>query len=995
MAKEHDSTLNDPMVVPSNEHCTNDTGQCIGEGHTDEDDVGTSRHHSVGPAGNESNSLMNEIKQTFDSEEDFLEDLNNMMNPEPTNKVLGVGYDIKTDMLFIKVGDKEKKEVITKRDLLSWIASVYDPLGFVSPYILKGRIFFQQVNERKLGWNDPVPNDILKPFNAWKNSIPHLKKIRIPRWTSTLGMEHARTEMIICSDASKYGYGIAVYLKKSLIGRGDSHISFYFAKSHVVPVSMMKFPLENAEDHCDSIPKLELCAAKLAAVYRDVLSRQSGEFFHRIHMMTDSKTVLLWLADWEKRFKTFINFRVQYIRMMTKVSDWMYIPSECNPADVCSKGLNADDDKRWRLFHNGPKMFQQDSDSWRSGIQTTAVASDASGISNSTHGATESAAAAEQPNSLPMEPKESQSLSSSLAAMDIEVSEIEDLGQIYADAEISPIQLFAIDSTIEGVERIPLEIKKEPFTPWPIRLAAKRSTWLGKVRAIAWVIRGIMRLKEKIDARKRPEVMSRLRPRNRPPRPDITRINALTVEEKERAEILLVKAIQSVHFEKEVTTLLKLGVFAPNSMKELKSKTSRLANLSPFLDEHNIMRAAGRHAKADHLPRDFKFSIIMPNANDENIQALIRHTHFANNHCTQVETHYLLKRKWLILGGKTAVFRVLSCCVRCQRTQKSPATPKMGDLPAERLRTTPPFFSVGIDCLGPLYTRHGRGTQKKWVLMCTCFTTRAVHLLPLRDMTTSTVINALTRLISQYPAVRNIFSDRGSNFIGAEREMREAKAQWDNERLTDKLSDMGVKWTFGPANCGHAGGLWERVIGLTKKMIKATVGNEVMNVDVFETLIASIAGVLNRRPLTAVSANVDDKMALSPAHFLYPYLFSASSTTTLPPTADHGNVLRSSWRATRKLLDDFWEQWIHEYIPMLRKRCKWVNSSDNGPRVGQLCLLVDQLTPREEWRLVRIEKIISSDENHPRRVIAKDSTGSEFDRHVRQIIPLELDIKDV
>ena len=114
-------------------------------------------------------------------------------------------------------------------------------------------------------------------------------------------------ELLVCSDASKYGYGMVAYVRKSLKENPEGHMSFLFAKSHVVPLNMMRDPLTDAEDHCESIPRLELCMAKLAAVHRDILTRESGEKFQQIHMLTDSKTVLQWIRDWEKRFKMFVH----------------------------------------------------------------------------------------------------------------------------------------------------------------------------------------------------------------------------------------------------------------------------------------------------------------------------------------------------------------------------------------------------------------------------------------------------------------------------------------------------------------------------------------------------------------------------------------------------------------------------------------------------------------------------------------------------------------
>ena len=117
-----------------------------------------------------------------------------------------------------------------------------------------------------------------------------------------------------------------------------------------------------------------------------------------------------------------------------------------------------------------------------------------------------------------------------------------------------------------------------------------------------------------------------------------------------------------------------------------------------------------------------------------------------------------------------------------------------------------------------------------------------------------------------------------------------------------------------------------------------------------------------------------------------------TTLTTLPPSPDHRDALRDSWKATRALLDDFWDRWIKEYLPTLQKKAKWNDTTNRGPTMGQICLLMDDGVAREDWRLVRVKAIINTDTDHPRRFIVIDANKTEFDRHVRQLIPLELDI---
>ena len=433
-----------------------------------------------------------------------------------------------------------------------------------------------------------------------------------------------------------------------------------------------------------------------------------------------------------------------------------------------------------------------------------------------------------------------------------------------------------------------------------------------------------MLLKERVAAKKSNLTETRLRPRKN----EVTNKNfvILSQEEKEGAERLLVAAIQSQHFEKEILKLLKLGVATPNAMKELRSKNSRLTSLSPFLDKDNLIRAGGRIEKAKVYSYDMRNPMVLPDSKDENVRALIREYHVKNLHSSQQQTFSSLKQKFHILGGKNAVNMVLSKCIVCQRAFKNPSPQREGDLPEDRLQIVAPFAVSGADVFGPYPVRHGgRGTTKRWVLLVTCMVTRAIALFPLKDMTSATVINALVRLNSQFPSVKKLYSDNGSNFRSADRELKEVTDKWNKNDLDRQLGDIGITWVFGPANCGSYGGVWERMVGLVKKHFKATIKDHVLDLDVFETFLAGVTSVVNKRPILEASSNVDDFLVLSPSHFLYPYILTDSSNSILPPSTDGGDALRKSWHATQQLLDEFWEIFKKDYITSLAKKTKWRN----------------------------------------------------------------------
>ena len=878
-------------------------------------------------------------KYELDQVKEFLHEI-----PE---KILGVGYDYKTDEMAIRVKDKHFRTVNTKREVLSFISSVYDPLGLVAPFVLKGRQFFQQINESGISWNDQVPDEILIPFNKWKDLIVHLRKLKVPRWTNPLGLNDCKSDLIIFCDSSATGWGHCSYVKRYLQGGSNqSSVSLLMGKAHVVPLSMSKNPTENAIPHGDSIPRLELNAARGAAEWRDILLRESGESFDNVYLFSDSLTVLGWLHNFEKRFKTFENFRIKAIRTLSRLSEWRHCPTQLNPADLCSKGIEANEFKKWDFYYNGPEFLLLPPSQWP-----------------------------------PIWPTNSPVSEADIGAI-TGVIENEDLG---SPAQlVSPAELLVIGATAEEPNVV---VDHHDDEAWPIKVSKRTGRWHKKIRLIATIRRVILTLRDRVRNKKMNLTDSRLRPREKKQKSEFFMV--FTDEEKEKAEFLLVSAIQNTHFEKETISLIKNGVFSPNALKELKVKGSSLTHLSPFIDSHNVIRSGTRNRKSEHLSFNSRFPIILPNHHEENVQSLIRYHHRRNMHTNITHTHYIIKEKYLLLGGKTSVAFVIHRCLRCQRMTKNPPVQRQGDLPPERTDLVAPFSASGIDVFGPFHLRHSsRGTQKRFVLLVTCMSSRAVAMYPLRDMTTSAVVNALMRMNSQFPGVKKIFSDNGSNFKGADREIREALLSWNKDKLNLELDKIGITWEFGPAHCGAAGGAWERIIGLTKHLIKSVIGNRTIDTDDFDTYVAGAAAIMNRRPMMQVPADAHEPLVLSPAHFLYPYVFTNSATSIIPPNSGDPERLKRGWKATQALLDDFFLRFKTEYLQTLGKR--QTTSSTDAPKVGDIVLLKDDQLPRESWKLCTVHEITNDDKDHGRRFIVRDASNKYYDRNIRSVIRLEM-----
>ena len=144
--------------------------------------------------------------------------------------------------------------------------------------------------------------------------------------------------------------------------------------------------------------------------------------------------------------------------------------------------------------------------------------------------------------------------------------------------------------------------------------------------------------------------------------------------------------------------------------------------------------------------------------------------------------------------------------------------------------------------------------------------------------------------------------------------------------------------------------------------------------------------MMNRRPLMPASADVDDDAVLTPAHFLYPYLFINSANHILPPQTEHNDVLRHGFRSSQWLLDEFWRRFKHEYLHQLLKRSK---ESTTTVKVGQLVLVESVEDSREHWPTGRIVEILNSDPLHGRRFSIRLANGKVVDRSIKSLIILE------
>ena len=228
-------------------------------------------------------------------------------------------------------------------------------------------------------------------------------------------------------------------------------------------------------------------------------------------------------------------------------------------------------------------------------------------------------------------------------------------------------------------------------------------------------------------------------------------------------------------------------------------------------------------------------------------------------------------------------------------------------------------------------------------------TTRAVHLEISNDLSTDSFILSLKRFIARRVQVKRLMSDNGTNFIGAERELREALNGIDQNRITNFLSQHSIDWKFNPPSSPWMGRIWEALIKSVKRALKVVIQDRLFTDETLATLMCEVESILNQRPLTYVSDDVNDYECLTPNHFLIGECSDFSPTEI----SDKSLNLRKKWKVVQAASQIFWKRWIHEYLPLLTIRRKWNNQIRNI-KIGDLVLLKSDNVPRSHWPLARI-----------------------------------------
>ncbi|KAM4012210.1 uncharacterized protein ACNLHF_005183 [Anomaloglossus baeobatrachus] len=420
-------------------------------------------------------------------------------------------------------------------------------------------------------------------------------------------------------------------------------------------------------------------------------------------------------------------------------------------------------------------------------------------------------------------------------------------------------------------------------------------------------------------------------------------------------------------------------------------KDSPLKKLDPFVDTQGLLRVGGRISNAK-LENDECTPIIVPHGHVAFL--LVEHYHAQVRHQGRLITEGALREAgFWITGVKRLVSRVIFKCIICRKLRGSCQSQKMADLPADCLSTEPPFTNVGLDVFGPWsvvtrQTRGGHANSKRWAVLFTCLSIRAVQIEVIETMDTSSFINAFRRFISLRGHVKHIRSDRGSNFVGACGELK-IPSNLDINQVERRLSELGCTWTFNPPHSSHMGGVWERMIGIARRILDSIflqLGPSKLTHETLTTFMAEVVAIMNARPLVPISNDPDDLSLLTPSTLLT-QKFNVSMPTSGEFTTK--DLYKSQWKRVQMLADLFWTKWRKQYLSTLQTRDKWQDSRPNM-KPGNVVLVKNTQSKRNEWPLGLVTKVFPSQDGQVRKVEIKipKQSGKLFLRPVSELILL-------
>ena len=787
------------------------------------------------------------IKEWIMSKDDTEENLTLTLrgdSNEPTEKVLGVVWNPRTDQLCFRVKfdlqmkSKRKRPPpqgiditssqdikLTKRIVLSQVNRIYDPMGLATPFTIRAKGLMRSlwISENKSDWDDPIP-DMLK--KEWMNFFDDLPNMEQEVFERCIKPANARGDpiLVIFSDGSEVAYGACAYARWNTTDNSyESRL--IISKNRLSPVKKM------------SIDRVELCGAVLNKRLKTFIEKESRYKFTKFYHIVDSQIVYGMVQKESYGFNTFAATRIGEIQQATNKDDWYWVESKNNIADWITRGRKPAEIGLNSIWQTGPEFLRFPEHEW--------------------------------PICKPNYQKE-------------------------LPEQIKTVMLAEAKSEDSLEARIDIN---------------RYSNYTKLIRVTA-------------------RVLSLYK---RKPRPSLKNVTSpLTPEDIDRAERFWILRCQKL-----LTADMEKG---------------RFKRLCPRTREDGIIVVGGRVEKWLEISYNKNDLILLPYEH-RFARLYAEYIHQRGHHGVSSTVSKIRARFW-ITNIQRMVRSIKYNCVICKKIDKQLCQQKMGKLPEERLKPSPPWHYTGIDLFGPFKIRDEvkrRTYGKCYGVIFNCMCTRAVHLDLAPDYSTETFLLVLRRFVSLrgYPA--KLYSDNGPQLVAADKELKDITKNWNWDELLEFGVTEGLQWEFSPADAPWYNGTSEALIRSVKRGLNIAIGDNIMTFSELQTACFEVGNLINERPIGKHPTDTDDGVYLSPNDLLL-----GRSTSRVPsgPFRETTNP-RHRFEFVQNIVKSFWRKWTRDYFPSLLIESKW-HTAHRDVKVGDVVLIQDSNLVRGNWKLGKV-----------------------------------------
>ncbi|XP_057308167.1 uncharacterized protein LOC130646050 [Hydractinia symbiolongicarpus] len=796
----------------------------------------------------------------------------NGINKDYSHKVLGLTWDKHTDCFLFDFNEfirKSKACSFTKRNVLSLSASMYDPLGIISPITAQIKTFFQSLCVDKSDWDEVISGGIEARWIDLLEKIEFLSVVRVPRFSFVDWTEVVSAELHGFCDSSLSLYCALVYVR--IVTKVGIKVFFWTSKTRVSPLKTL------------SIPRLELLGCLLlSTLIEDVTRAIAGRIkIDRIVGWTDSQVALCWIRGKERTWKSWIENRVVKIRKIVSPDMWFHVAGVENPADPPTRSIDDFVSLFNGIWFNGPSFLLNDNIHYD-------------------------------------------------VTTDFSKTEVEK--ELKASTDIQNVLTVTEQNAVDLNEIV-------DFSRY------------GSLNRLIHVVAYVIRFKNNLIAKIRKN------------------------EESNNDENLNVD---------EVTKSLDHIVRAEQQAMTKNSNFNKTkSNLNVYQDTEGFFRLKSRFGESK-LTDDQKHPLLLREGSHVTM-LIVRNAHEEVLHFGVESTLAKIRERFWILRGRKTVRNVLRRCVICRRFQgRTMTSPESPDLPVFRVdHLTQAFATTGLDYAGPLFVRiHGHSCSKVYILLFTCASSRAIHLELTPDMKSPAFIRGFKRFVSRRGKPNEIVSDNFKTFKSSE-----VKAYMLKMRIGQRFILPASPWW---------GGFYERLVRSVKTSLKKILRKSFLTFEELQTVLCEVESVINSRPLCYAS-DEDVGAMITPNHLIFGRSLNHATTNNQPITVlDVTECTRRVLRL-RTVLEHFWKRFSITYLNELRQRHLYERkkTADAELRLNDIVLIKDDTpTPRSQWKIGKIEKLIVGKDGRTRgaklKVNSTSGRSTYVHRPVQKLIPFEV-----